>query len=245
MPDDCSEKDRLYAQDQKRVDAFVFDERVARVFPDMLQRSIPGYGAIISMIGLLAEKHTQPGSAVYDLGCSLGAATAAVRAAVPEHDGRVIAVDNSQAMIDCAMQQIQTQRGAPVDFVCADIRDVAIVDASVVVLNFTLQFIPVAERLSLLKKIHAGLRPGGILVLSEKVAGASPDEDEQLIEMHHAFKAANGYSTLEISQKRQALEDILVPEQLKTHHQRLSDAGFSQSMLWFQCFNFVSLVAYA
>lgn len=245
MSGDRADKDRLYARDLECIDAFVFDERVARVFPDMLQRSIPGYGAVISMIGLLAEKHAQPGSVVYDLGCSLGAATAAMRAALPRQDCRVIAVDNSQAMIDRAGRQLQTQDGPPVELLCADIRDVEIADASVVVLNFTLQFIPVSERLSLLQKIRSGLRPGGILVLSEKIAGAGPEDDEQLIEMHHAFKAANGYSALEISQKRQALEDILVPERLEIHYQRLSAAGFSRSMLWFQCFNFASLVAYA
>lgn len=245
MPGDRPEKDQLYARGLDRVDDFVFDERVARVFPDMLQRSIPGYGAIVSMIGLLAEKHAQPGSRLYDLGCSLGAATAAMRAALPGSDCRIVAVDKSQAMLDHAMQQLNPEDRPPVELHCCDIRDVEIADASVVVLNFTLQFIPVAERLSLLEKIRSGLRPGGILVLSEKIAGATPAEDAQLIEMHHAFKAANGYSALEISQKRQALENILIPERVDTHQERLSAAGFSQSMLWFQCFNFASLVAYA
>ncbi len=238
-------KDRLFAHGLDRVDDFVFDERVARVFPDMLQRSIPGYGAIISMIGLLAEKHAQPATRLYDLGCSLGAASAAMRANLPAADCRIVAVDNSPAMVERAGAQLAAGEGAAVDLVCADIRDVAIVDASVVVLNFTLQFVPVGERSALLRRIRSGLRPGGILILSEKIAGSRPGEDAELVDMHHAFKAANGYSALEISQKRQALENVLVPEPLAVHQDRLAAAGFDHSMLWFQCFNFVSLIAHA
>jgi tRNA (cmo5U34)-methyltransferase len=94
-----------------------------------------------------------------------------------------------------------------------------------------------------LKRIHAGLRPGGILILSEKICGEDSLADQLLTEMHHAFKRANGYSQLEISRKRSALENVLVPEPLKVHRQRLIQAGFARADLWFQCFNFMSLVA--
>jgi tRNA (cmo5U34)-methyltransferase len=112
-----------------------------------------------------------------------------------------------------------------------------------VVLNFTLQFLPPGDRLPLLARIRDGLRAGGILILSEKIAGRDAAADGLLTEMHHAFKRANGYSELEISRKRSALEKVLVPETLDTHRQRLAAAGFARADLWFQCFNFVSLVA--
>jgi tRNA (cmo5U34)-methyltransferase len=116
-------------------------------------------------------------------------------------------------------------------------------NASLVTLNFTLQFIPLAQRSLLLSRIHAGLRPGGILILSEKIRFDDPQEEQLQIEMHHAFKRANGYNDLEISQKRSALDNVLIPETLEQHRTRLKQAGFRRADLWFQCFNFVSLVA--
>jgi cbb3-type cytochrome oxidase maturation protein len=110
-------------------------------------------------------------------------------------------------------------------------------------LDFTLQFIPPEQRLELIQRIHAGLRPDGILILSEKIAFSEPWRQHFHEELHHDFKRANGYSDLEISQKRSALEKVLIPETLACHQERLRAAGFSSSELWFQCFNFVSLVA--
>lgn len=238
-------RDRIYAEAHDEIAAFRFDDRVAAVFPDMIRRSVPGYAAIVGMIGLLAEERAQPFSRLYDLGCSLGAATAAMRSRVHAEGCELVAVDNAPAMIERAREAFDSQPGLPVQLHCADIRDVDIENASVVVLNFTLQFLPPADRLTLLRRIRAGIRPGGVLVLSEKIAGADAEQDRLLIEMHHAFKRANGYSDLEISQKRSALENVLIPETVAAHQQRLSDAGFVRSDLWFQCFNFVSLVAHA
>jgi tRNA (cmo5U34)-methyltransferase len=126
---------------------------------------------------------------------------------------------------------------------CGDLQDVTIENASVVVLNFTLQFIPPEQRLSLIQRIHAGLKENGILILSEKIAFSEPGQQYFHEELHHDFKRANGYSDLEISQKRSALEKVLIPETIACHQKRLQDAGFSSPELWFQCFNFVSLVA--
>ena len=112
-----------------------------------------------------------------------------------------------------------------------------------VVLNFTLQFIKPEWRLSLLRQIYQGLLPGGILVLSEKITLTSRPAQQIFTEMHHSFKKAQGYSELEISQKRAALERVLVPESLVCHKQRLQEAGFSIVEVWYQCFNFVSLLA--
>lgn len=238
-----SDPDRLYAT-PRDVAPFRFDEAVVRVFPDMIRRSVPGYATMIEMTGVIAGRYARPGSTLYDLGCSLGATTLAMRHHVPHADCRLIAVDNAPAMIERARDLLaSTGDGAPVDLRCEDIRDTVFTDASVVALNFTLQFVPPEDRVPLLARIHAGLRPGGVLVLSEKIRFA--DEQEQALNeaLHHAFKRAEGYSDLEIAQKRTALERVLVPDTLDQHVARLHAAGFSEITCWFRCFNFASLVA--
>lgn len=237
-------KDSIYASPVGEVGAFKFDETVACVFPDMIQRSVPGYSAIISAIGLLAGRFAREHSVCYDLGCSLGAATLSMRHQIDAENCRIIAVDNSEAMVTRFQQALQ-QDQAPiaVEVLCQDILEVAIENASVVVLNFTLQFIPLEHRLSLLQKIYQGLLPGGILILSEKLK--FDDERQQALQtqMHHAFKKAQGYSDLEISQKRTALENVLIPETFAGHQQRLRQVGFSSAEVWFQYFNFASIIA--
>lgn len=237
--------DAIYAAPLQKMVDFQFDERVVAVFPDMIQRSVPGYGMIISNIGIVAAKYAQAGSHCYDLGCSLGAVSLAMRQRITQPECDIIAVDNSPAMIARGREllALDTVPTVPVTMICADLQEVAIENASVVVLNFTLQFIPPTERLALIERIHAGLRPGGVLILSEKIAFSEPGRQQFHEELHHDFKRANGYSDLEISQKRSALEKVLIPETLACHHERLQAAGFSFSELWFQCYNFASMVA--
>lgn len=239
-----SEKDSLFAEPLKRVADFRFDEHVARVFPDMISRSVPGYETILSAISLFSAIYARPTSLLYDLGCSLGAATLAVARGCRHKNCRIIAVDNSREMIKSCRSHLQKERPAlPVDMVCADIRDVRINSASFVVLNFTLQFIPEQDRTTLLKKIYQGMLPGGALVLSEKLAFEDDQDQRLLYDLHLAFKKAHGYSDLEISQKRSALEKVLIPETWAAHKSRLQAAGFRQSALWFRYFNFASMVA--
>jgi tRNA (cmo5U34)-methyltransferase len=238
-------EDSLYATARERIVDFAFDAAVAAVFPDMIRRSVPGYGEIIALTGLLAEQYAQPGSHCYDLGCSLGAASLSMRRRIPHGDCRIIAVDNAPAMLEQARAHLAQAPGTvPVELRCADVREVAIEDASVVALNFTLQFIEPAERLPLLQRIHAGLRPDGVLILSEKLMFANEQEQDFNTAMHLAFKRANGYSELEISQKRSALEHVLVPDTREQHEERLRWAGFRRSECWFRCFNFASFVAF-
>jgi tRNA (cmo5U34)-methyltransferase len=236
--------DRIFANPLAAIPDFRFDESVAAVFPDMIQRSVPGYQAIINMIGELAGRYAQPNSTCYDLGCSLGAATLAMRHGIRSEGCRIVSVDNSRAMLDRAASILQQDDGkVPVDLRCEDIAETSIDNASVVVLNFTLQFIPVAERARLIESIYRGLLPGGVLILSEKVSFSDPQHQALMIELHHNFKRANGYSDLEISQKRSALEKVLLPETLATHQQRCKQAGFASVDVWFQCFNFASMLA--
>lgn len=239
-------RDSIYASEQPPSD-FVFDERVAAVFTDMINRSVPGYATIVSMSGTLAERYCQAGSHVYDLGCSLGGTTLAMAHHIRQADYRLIAVDNSQAMLNRFSKVLADEPAdirAHVDLVCDDINNIAIENASVVTLNFTLQFIDPAQRQALITRIHKGMRPGGILILSEKIRFPEPELNELFIELYHQFKKVQGYSDLEISQKRQALERVLLPETINTHKQRCHEAGFRSCDVWFQCFNFASLVAF-
>lgn len=241
---DTPNRDNLFANPLGDIAAFTFDSNVVKVFPDMIKRSVPGYATIISMIGHLAERYATSGSVCYDLGCSLGAATLAMRHRILATDCRIIGIDNSTAMVDQCRQVIAADGGEiAVDIVCADLMQHEISNASMVVLNFTLQFIAPALREQILQRIYAGLNPGGILILSEKLTFDDNRHDQLMIELHHNFKRANGYSELEIAQKREAIEDVLIPETLETHLQRLRRVGFASADVWFQCFNFASLIA--
>jgi tRNA (cmo5U34)-methyltransferase len=238
-----SAKDTLYATGLPHTD-FVFDDKVVAVFPDMINRSVPGYATIIAMIGTLAAQYAQPGTRCYDLGCSLGAASLSMRRSIKVADCEIVGVDNSEAMVRSCREAFAKDTGSiPVTVECGDILDTPIENASVVVMNFTLQFIDPKARDGLVKKIFVGLRPGGMLILSEKVRFEDPALNELFIDMHHRFKEQQGYSRLEISRKRAALEKVLVPETLSQHKSRLQEAGFFSYDIWFQCFNFASMVA--
>ena len=238
-------RDDLYAEPVTRLTPFRFDAQVAAVFPDMIRRSVPGYELVTGLLSLLAARYAQPASRVYDLGCSLGAATLALRGGVPHADCRLVAVDNAAAMVDgCRRNLAASPSPIETEVIHADLREVDITDASLVVLHFTLQFIPPAQRPALLAKIHAGLRPGGVLVLSEKLVFADPSVQAEYTELHHAFKRANGYSELEISQKRTALEKVLEPSSPEQYQEYLHATGFTRSQVWFQCLNFASWLAW-
>ncbi len=239
-----STKDSLYANPLQEIGDFTFDDQVVDVFPDMIRRSVPGYQTIINAIGLLAGRYAQDHSHCYDLGCSLGAASLSMRQSIQAEHCKIIAVDNSLAMIEQFRENQFAHSGhVHVDAICADVRDIEITQASVVVVNFTLQFIPLADRQSFLSKVYQGMRPGGILIISEKIQFKDAQQQTLQTDMHHAFKKAQGYSDLEISQKRTALENVLIPESFAQHKQRLLDVGFSSAEQWFQYFNFVSILA--
>lgn len=236
--------DTLFSSPLDQVNDFAFDEAVARVFPDMIQRSVPGYTTIIPMIGLLSERYAQDQTTCYDLGCSLGASTLAMRHGLKQKQCKIIAVDNAPSMIERCRHYIELDNEAtPVDLRCQDIRSLQFEPCSLTTLNFTLQFLPPEERLPLLKNIAEATLPKGALLLSEKITFDVPQHQHHLEQLHWLFKKANGYSELEISQKRSAIEKVLLSDTLETHQKRLQDAGFSESFVWYQCFNFVSILA--
>ncbi|HET6565536.1 MAG TPA: carboxy-S-adenosyl-L-methionine synthase CmoA [Xanthomonadales bacterium] len=239
-----SGRDQLFEQLPEGMNEFVFDERVVKVFPDMINRSVPGYGLILPMLGVLARRCVQPGSHVYDLGCSLGAVSRVVRQSVSAPDVRIIAVDNSADMLSRFERELQQEAGRPqIELVHGDISNLPINRASLSVLNFTLQFIARDQRQDLLARIAQGTLPGGALVLSEKIRFSDEAEQSLQTDWHHDFKRAQGYSDLEIARKRDALEQVLVPDTEEEHFTRLQAAGWSKVVRWFQCFNFVSYLA--
>lgn len=236
--------DSIYQHKQAQLGDFRFDDEVASVFSDMINRSVPGYATTLKQIGTLAAAYVSDHSHCYDLGCSLGASSLAMSQHIKATGCQIIGIDNAQAMLDRCQKLLDNETlGTPIQLQLADIRDVDIRNAAMVVMNFTLQFIPLDDRDALIAKIYAGMKPGAILVISEKFKLEDQAANDFMIEMHHAFKRANGYSDLEISQKRNAIEDVLIPESIANHQQRLRGAGFTHVEQWFQCFNFMSMIA--
>ncbi len=239
--------DKIYRQSAED-SPFRFNDEVAKVFPDMLRRSIPGYGATVEAIGSLAARYVKAGTRCYDLGCSLGAATLAMRQGIAVPDCRIVAMDNAPAMVErcrtvIAEDDRQFAPATPVEVLQGDIRDLEFENASMTVLNYTLQFLPMADRDALMRSICAGLNDGGLLLLSEKVVDENAEMEQLLVDLHHEHKRRNDYSALEISRKRAALEDVLIPETVAAHRSRLKRAGFSQTAVWLRYFNFVSIIA--
>lgn len=228
--------DEVYRRPREQIVDFAFDESVAEVFQDMIRRSVPGYETVLACTGLIAARHLPAGGTCYDLGCSLGASSHAVLRAVGDRDCRVVAVDGSAAMIERARGLAAGE--SRIEWAVGDIRQVELGSANVVMLNFVLQFLSPADRLPLLTRIRDALAPGGVLLLAEKLA-ASPEVEE----VHLDFKRANGYSELEIAQKRTALENVMRIESIEAHHERLAAAGFGEVDTWFRCLNWGAMTA--
>ncbi|MBV1909734.1 MAG: carboxy-S-adenosyl-L-methionine synthase CmoA [Kangiellaceae bacterium] len=238
-----SNNDNLFAQPVIQ-SPFQFDDKVAAVFPDMIKRSVPGYSHVLHNIQLLASRFIQPNSKCYDLGCSLGAVCLAMSYGNHRSGVEIIGVDNSSAMIEQCQNNIDSfKHTTPITLLSDDISQITCENASMVVLNYTLQFIDPSLRIQLLKSIFDAMLPGGILVISEKLIFRDANINKLMIDLHHQFKRENGYSELEISQKRNALENVLVPETMEAQLKRLQDIGFDQVSCWNQQLNFASFIA--
>ena len=234
-------RDQVFSKPLSDIKAFEFDENVTQVFRDMISRSVPGYELLLRLIGLYAGVFVADKSNVYDLGCSLGEASLIVAKQTRSIDCSILAVDNSESMIK-RCRELQTP-GTNIEWICGDIQHIDIQNASMVVLNLTLQFIIPDERDELIAKIYSGMKPGAALVLSEKIELNETVENECMVELYQAFKKTQGYSDLEISQKRTALENVLIPDKELMLNQRLKKSGFNQIYQCFRCFNFVSYLA--
>lgn len=228
-------RDELYKNPLSSVPDFEFNESVVAVFPDMIERSVPGYTTMLEGIGVLANHHVSEHEHCYDLGCSLGACTESILRSVGDRKLKITAIDSSNAMIRQARANVKDPR---VEFIESDVCEIKVTNARFVVLNLVLQFIDPAKRLDLLRNLHTGLLDGGVLVLSEKVPSSKLFE-----EMHLEFKEARGYSALEIAQKRTALEAVMRLDSLETHLKNLERVGFTDVKVWFRYLNWISILA--
>jgi tRNA (cmo5U34)-methyltransferase len=197
---------------------------------------------MIQMIGLIARMYGQDNTNYYDLGSSTGAISLAIALNNKHQKNTFFAIDNSEEMVIKCKQNLES-RIDNLQATCADINQIHIENASIVVLNLTLQFIDVKDRSNLIKKIYEGLNPGGVLIISEKIHFEDKETQDQITNLHIDFKKENGYSELEIANKRQAIENVLITDTKAIHIERLKDSGFKDTSCFFQCLNFVSFLS--
>jgi tRNA (cmo5U34)-methyltransferase len=237
------EKDRLFANPKSEIDAFDFGEETAEVFDDMLERSVPLYRELQRMTGELANEFAVSGTQVYDLGCSTGITLQTLCATV-EKEVSFIGVDFSRAMLDKArhnLTRLDIRRDCR--FEEADLNTgVGIENASVVVLNLTLQFVRPLYRDRLINDIASGLVDNGCLILVEKVLSNDSLFNRTFVRLHHEMKRRNGYSELEIAQKREALENVLIPYRAEENIELLKKNGFRHADVFFKWYNFCGLL---
>ena len=235
------EVDQLYRKKREKVEDFVFDEHVASVFDDMAVRSIPIYDQVHRMIlNILRKIYTKPGR-IYDLGPATGETIALISRWFKKKglSGHFFAVDSSESMLNVCRTKLNDVSN--VEMIHRKVQDVSIESASVVIMNYTLQFIPLNERKAILRKIYQGLNSGGIFIFSEKIKGRG--QTGQLVDhLHRDFKNRNGYSRLEIAQKREALEDILIPLTMEEQMDMLKMAGFTDIQVIFSLYNFICVL---
>jgi len=252
-------RDQLYRQESlsedgsrslSAVGSFKFDARVANVFSDMISRSVPGYQQILEMLPTLVKQTSsgerQQQENYYDLGCSLGAGMLAISQGLNKQRSSncpIIGIDNSADMLSEAKKKLAPFNQFNFELKQQNIQQAQIDNAALVLMNFTLQFISLNERDQVIKKIHHGLNKNGALILSEKIKLEDNKTQQLLTDIHHQYKADQGYSQLEIAQKRDAIENVLIPETLNTHIRRLKGAGFQTVTPWVQNLQFISILA--
>ena len=233
------QEDRVFTK--KISKKFEFDEAVASVFDDMLSRSVPFYDEVRKLVISLILAEQKEGMKVLDLGSSTAKFLLDLHSKM-QVPMKLKGLDNSQAMLDRAEQKCQAF-GAGIELELADMLTYNYQDEDVIVANYTLQFIRPMQRLELLKKIYDGLHKEGMFIFSEKVVFEDKLLDKQMIDIYYEYKKEQGYSEYEIAQKREALENILIPFTIKENIQMCKDAGFKQIETVFQWANFVTFVA--
>lgn len=247
-------QDTLFTTPLDKHARFSFDEEVVACFPDMIRRSVPGYGQMLAMLPILARRHCayrqhsakgEKVSRVYDLGTSLGAVSFALAEKFAPDELEIYAIDISAPMIEKAKTVLgEHYPSHQIYFELADICELELLPCDMIVLNLTLQFLPPNQRLDLLKKCYEALSEGGVLILTEKTHLVDEQDDAWRVERYYDFKRANGYSEMEISGKRNALENVLLTDTVEAHYQRLQQAGFLRVLTWFSFLNFSSMIAF-
>ena len=238
------DKDSLFSEKRDQIQNFDFGQATANVFDDMLDRSVPFYQEIQRMIGELCSDFAVPGTNVYDLGCSTCNTFFAIENFIPA-DCTCIGFDMSPEMIEKAREKLDDRKfSRPVQLDCVDLnKGVSISNASVVILNLTLQFVRPLFREKLIENIAAGINPGGCLILVEKVLSEDSTINRLFIKHYYEMKKRNGYTEMEIAQKREALENILIPYHYDEDYKLLLEHGFKSCDCFFRWYNFCGMVA--
>ena len=237
-------KDEVFKKPIQQSSDFKFDTKVVKVFDDMVTRSVPFYIEMQRMISELAGEYAVGGSSIYDLGCSTGTTMVNMNETVAK-DVKFVGIDDSSEMLDqCRDNLVKNGFEREFDLQPANLnKGVDIKNASVVVLCLTLQFIRPLHRVKLLQEIHKGLNEGGCLILVEKVLAEESVLNRNFIKYYYDFKKRNNYSEMEIAQKREALENVLIPYQLTEDHEMLRSSGFSHTEVFFKWYNFSGIIA--
>ena len=233
-------RDELFQKPLKALTEFEFNDEVAAVFDDMIHRSIPFYDEVQKMVADFVDYFYRTGSDVVDLGCSTGTTIAYLAKHCQAPVTRFLGIDDAPAMLSKARSSFKDSR---IEFVSGDIRHVDLGQPSVVLMNYTLQFVRPLYRQHVLNRIHQALSPGGILILSEKVLEDATPLSRLFMEMYWKFKRRQGYSDMEISRKRDQLENVLIPYTATENREMLQRAGFAQSEIFFKWHNFASFIA--
>jgi len=237
-------RDDIYQHKKDPLEKFTFSKEVSDVFDDMINRSVPGYKDVLNMSGEIIKKFYQPDTMIYDLGASTGALPLKLIEIFQGLRFRYKGIDNSLPMVEKARSYLKkVSHDQEIDFMKGDIEGFFFKDASVIVSSYTMQFIPPERRESLFQEIYNSLTASGIFILSEKVV----EEDERLNlfyqERHYQMKKKEGYSDLEIAQKRDAIENVLIPFTFERNIEMLRRCGFSTISIFYKWYNFVSILA--
>ncbi|MDD0851934.1 carboxy-S-adenosyl-L-methionine synthase CmoA [Halobacteriovorax sp. GB3] len=238
-------RDEVFRTKLRTIKGFEFNQQVADVFDDMVSRSIPFYDEIHRIILDLIDRGLKNKGKIYDLGCSTGTTFALIDGHLKsknEQTPKYFGIDMSAPMLEKAKTKLEKHGVENFELRDEDVCETEISDASMVVMNYTLQFIEKSQRLELLKKIYNNLEEGGLFVLSEKLLCREEGINDLITDLYYDFKRRNGYSELEISQKREALENVLVPLSPDEQLQLLKDAGFKKVDIIFRWYNFASYV---
>jgi tRNA (cmo5U34)-methyltransferase len=238
-----SPKDTIF-KIQSITEDFVFNERVVEVFDDMLDRSVPFYHEVILASAQLLSRILEEGDTVYDLGCATGTTLLEFARLLEGKTLQFIGIDNSEPMLDKARLKAELYRKQDVlSFAADDITSFSASNAGAIIVNYTMQFIRPLLREQFLAQVFASLRPGGILLLSEKVISHDRRINREYIDIYHQYKKSRGYSELEIAKKREALENVLIPFSIDENKSLLAKCGFESVETYFQWFNFTSFLA--
>jgi tRNA (cmo5U34)-methyltransferase len=237
-------KDKVFDKHLSPGTAFEFNQEVADVFDDMVSRSVPFYDEIHRILLDIVDRACPRLEKVYDLGCSTGTTISIISKHISDRETQphFVGIDNSESMLIKCKEKVTSAGVGDCTLHCQNIEDTDIRDADLVVMNYTLQFLNPENRLKVLKTVYQGLREGGVFILSEKIRVNEQHVQELLTELYYDFKRRNGYSELEISQKREALENVLRPITPEEQLTALRDAGFTKVDMIFRWYNFASYI---